>query len=314
MGNNPMMNVDQNGKFWNLIISAAIGGIINWASNGAKFNAKGLGYFGVGAAAGAAGYGVGSAVAGSAQATTLGSSIAKGSVSGFYGGASGGFVSGAGNSWTNGASFGNGMNVGLNTAGTGAMMGGITGAIFSGLDYSFRRNRFVAIERNTSIETNEDGSLNPSTETLNDFSDKAFSKYKFRNKSNLIYKEGYVESINTTYGAFTDPVATNGVYDIYFSKSSFSSKWNLYNQMGHEYLHVAHLSTLGKNWVRAYSEYAAYKWNSLVSKDKYFSKMANSYFNVNILRNQSTLNNLIRPKYMQYGNWGIFTTIPKFIR
>ncbi|MDR1552879.1 MAG: hypothetical protein LBS69_05390, partial [Prevotellaceae bacterium] len=50
-GNNPVLRIDPNGEFWNLIVGAIIGGVINWASNGAQFNAKGLGFFGVGALA-----------------------------------------------------------------------------------------------------------------------------------------------------------------------------------------------------------------------------------------------------------------------
>ena len=37
----------------------------------------------------------------------------------------------------------------------------------------------------------------------------------------------------------------NGRYNVYFSESSFSSKWNLYLNMGHEYIHVAHMINLG---------------------------------------------------------------------
>ena len=53
--NNPLIYTDPDGEFWHLIIGAVIGGVINWATHGFQFNAKGLGYFGVGALAGTLG-------------------------------------------------------------------------------------------------------------------------------------------------------------------------------------------------------------------------------------------------------------------
>jgi hypothetical protein len=53
-----------------------------------------------------------------------------------------------------------------------------------------------------------------------------------------MYEEGFVENINPSFGAFTNPQMIDGRYDIYFSKSSFSSKWNLYLDMGHEYIQL----------------------------------------------------------------------------
>jgi len=57
--NNPLVYTDESGEFWNLIIGGLIGGTFNWITHGCKFNAKGLGYFGVGALAGALGAGIG---------------------------------------------------------------------------------------------------------------------------------------------------------------------------------------------------------------------------------------------------------------
>jgi RHS repeat-associated protein len=53
--NNPLMYNDETGEFWNLIIGGVIGGVVNWATHGSDFSWKGLGYFGVGALAGALG-------------------------------------------------------------------------------------------------------------------------------------------------------------------------------------------------------------------------------------------------------------------
>jgi hypothetical protein len=67
---------------------------------------------------------------------------------------------------------------------------------------------------------------------------------------------------------------------------------------------------LGSNFNRAYSEYAAYKWNYRVSKSEYFRSQALKYFKPT-LNNQATLKNVIIPNYMQLGNYGIYDFIPK---
>lgn len=145
--NNPLKFTDPNGEFV-ILAAAIIGGVVNWATHGAKFNLKGLGYFAVGAAAGATGAWAGGAVAG---AMKVGGFMA-GFLSGSAGGAAGGFVGGSGNAWMGGASFANGMKSGLVGAGIGALSGGIVGGLARGISdyrngYSFwngtRTDEFV---------------------------------------------------------------------------------------------------------------------------------------------------------------------------
>ncbi len=81
--------------------------------------------------------------------------------------------------------------------------------------------------------------------------------------------------------------------------------------MGHEYIHVAHMVTLGDKFYGPYSEYAAYRWNSRVSGSSYFDEQSLRYFNPATIQNQGILKNVINPKYMQLGNFGIFDYIPK---
>ena len=144
--NNPLRYTDPTGEFWNLIIGAAIGGVINWASHGFKFNAQGLGYFATGAAAGAVGIGIAGGVnvamaggnfwtgaAGLAQgvaSTGFWAGAASGASSGF----AGGFILGAGNSWAEGYSFGSGLVEGLKSGGVGALSSGVAGGLLGGMD------------------------------------------------------------------------------------------------------------------------------------------------------------------------------------
>ena len=71
--NNPMMYVDPDGELW-FLIPIVVGGIINWALNGADFTWKGLSYFGVGALAGS------SLFAGSIAPVLAGGIIGSGTV------------------------------------------------------------------------------------------------------------------------------------------------------------------------------------------------------------------------------------------
>lgn len=144
--NNPLKYTDPSGNFWHIVFGAAIGGVLNWASNGCQLNSKGLGYFATGAVAGAVGAGLASGVnvamaGGSFWSGAAG--LAEGvSSTGFFAGAAssassgfaGGFITGAGNSWVEGCKFGSGLIEGLKSGGIGAVMSGVAGGIAGGLD------------------------------------------------------------------------------------------------------------------------------------------------------------------------------------
>ena len=141
--NNPLKYTDPDGEFAHLIIGALIGGTINWLANGADFSWQGLGYFGVGAAAGALSAGIGAGIGGLVGgAGSFSFSVANSlSVGGFFpgmaigasAGFTNGFVSGTGNSLIAGnklgSALGNGMKMGIIQGGTGALLGGIAGGI-----------------------------------------------------------------------------------------------------------------------------------------------------------------------------------------
>lgn len=153
--NNPLTYIDQNGEFWNLIIGAVIGGVVNWATHGADFSWKGLGYFGVGAVAGALSAGIGAGVSsaiagGSFNAGFVGSSIAKTATSSFLSGAaiggsagfSGGFVSGFGNGLMQRQNFGQSLLSGVKDGFIGGFTGGFVGGIAGGINAVSDGRRF----------------------------------------------------------------------------------------------------------------------------------------------------------------------------
>ncbi len=132
MGNNPFNGIDPDGEFWHIVAGAVIGGVINLAVNANNVNNfwEGLGYFAVGAAAGAVGAATFNPAAASAAATgasALGSFIYAGAASGALSGA----ISSGGNSILGGNNFGETVQA---TA-TGFVMGGITGAAMGAAGY-----------------------------------------------------------------------------------------------------------------------------------------------------------------------------------
>ena len=156
--NNPLKFTDPSGKFWHLIIGAAIGGVSNLISGlmSKKINSvgKGFAYFGIGALAGAgaaatcgglssamAGTGFAAGAVGTEAALSANSSFAVGAVLGGAGGAISGSVTGLGNTLVDGrglgAAFGQMHLQGLIGGATGALVGGVCGGVSA---YSDNRN------------------------------------------------------------------------------------------------------------------------------------------------------------------------------
>lgn len=153
--NNPLAYVDENGEFWHLIIGALIGGVVNWAMNGFQFNAKGLGYFAVGALSGALGAWVGAGISsalaggsfgagfiGSKAALTIGFSFFTGAAIGGGAGAASGFTGGFGNALVGGKNIGQAFRSGLIGGGMRLASGAILGGLISGIDATLDGRNF----------------------------------------------------------------------------------------------------------------------------------------------------------------------------
>lgn len=151
--NNPLHYNDPSGEFWHLVIGAAIGGtfnmIANW--NKAENGWQRLGYFGIGAAAGALGAGVGAGVSSAIGGGTFGAgflgtkaaevattSFLSGAAIGGSGGFASGFTTGFGNGLMGGQNFGkamwNGTKTGLIAGGGGFLVGGTLSGLNSNFD------------------------------------------------------------------------------------------------------------------------------------------------------------------------------------
>lgn len=158
--NNPLKYTDPTGEFFHLIIGSALGGMINWMMHDCQWNAKGLGYFGVGAAAGFLSSGIG---AGVCSSLPVAGSTAGGFFAGFWGTSSatiattsflsgaaiagsaaaiGGFVSGFGNSLVDGNSFSKSLGKGCLDCLIGGVSSGLIGGLIGGISAYSEGRRF----------------------------------------------------------------------------------------------------------------------------------------------------------------------------
>lgn len=130
--NNPLCYVDENGEFWWFVAAAVVGGIINVATNWNNIDNiwQGLGYFGVGAVAGAASFATGGAVTGALGGLT---GIAGGAIVGMTTGATSGFVLGGGNAVLSGGNFNDFMSGATTGMFSGAFQGFVSGSISGGI-------------------------------------------------------------------------------------------------------------------------------------------------------------------------------------
>ncbi len=152
--------MDEDGEFVHLIIGAVVGGVMNVISNWKTIQQKGfwtgLGYFGVGAVAGALSAGIGAGISsamatggtfsagfwGTAAAKTVATSFMSGAAIGASAGGSGGFVTGFGNGLLGGKSFGQSLGQGALYGLGGAASGALVGGLWGGTDAAWDRRNF----------------------------------------------------------------------------------------------------------------------------------------------------------------------------
>lgn len=220
--NSPLCYVDENGEFWWIAAAAFIGGAINVATNWKNIDNfwQGVGYFGVGATAGA----IGALTGGAAFAVTGGlGGAAGGAIAGFVGGATSGFILGGGNTLMAGGSlydaWSNGLTGAYTGAATGAVLGGIGGGftsylkgenVWSGRDIATGRNAFSL--KNTPI--NETVHHRPVGSNPNPISPKPkLPQSEIRDYSVTTYENSHVNPMMEGKGLMNRPLQIEG-YDV----------------------------------------------------------------------------------------------------
>jgi RHS repeat-associated protein len=260
--NNPLMYTDPDGEFINFIVGAIAGGLMNWAMNGFQFNLQGLGYFGIGAAAGVASAGIGVMMAGAVG--TLG--FASGAITAGSAGFVGGFISGTGNSLMQGNSLEQGWLSGLKAGGIGALTAGIMGGIQGGCNAWVNGGNFwtgagatfdvMATMPSSDAKYKVGDGMEYSTDYAKKFSNKYFNQPKgLRNlHANGSYPSSYYSddageciyrSSDNREVWGTAAYRGFGKTDVYLYKGAFTSMERLYITMRHEYLHVGYNTVSG---------------------------------------------------------------------
>lgn len=273
--NNPLRFTDPTGNFWHIVIGAVVGGVVNWATHGAKFNAKGLGYFGIGAGVGAlaafTGGGVTSVLGGgSFMAGALGSSTAAGIGSGFISGSITGFVTGTvsgfglslANSMYEGNDFKNSLDFALKNALVSGAISAVTSGLISGIMATEQGLNFWTgkgvISHSVSLNNDPfigDGEVAYSNEAAMNFAKKNTDTSQYLKHVKNLYAdgtapEGYLTDGWNIYKSDGSSIigATEslgfGKSNVYLSNDAFRTKVQLFMTMKHEFMH-AKLNALG---------------------------------------------------------------------
>ena len=296
--NNPLIYTDPSGEF--LIEAIIFGAIMNTFMQGASGNINSSGDFfkamGIGALAGAAGYGAGQLVAGAVG--TIG--FTGGALTGAAGGFAGGFVGGAGNAWASGASFGQGLGQGLIGGGFGAVAGGLIGGISGGVTATRHGGKFWSGE-GAIFESPAAVGLTPenvkvgegmeyTTKYANSVADDTYGKLSYveriatnevpvgedytLNNGCIINKHGRMANGLTRY-------LGKGNSEVYLGKSAFTSVGQLKITIGHEYIHATQNYMAFKKVIanvnETYSGYpmaeiAAHNWESTMGVSNSFGE------------------------------------------
>lgn len=291
--NNPLVNTDPDGRFWNFVIGGVLGGFSGWQIGKAN-GAKGWDMAGsiiIGAGFGVITAGIGTAVSGATAAWgSVGSGIATGVASGFTGGSLNAAMSG-----------GNILQSGLK----GALIGGAIGGAMGVFNAAISANKSVG-------DYTVDGPV-ISDNPVN-FNRDAYMKFLSDNGLNPddVNTRVYLSSEMTPNGLrlddqtkFWGEVGPGGkvtgqsniggtVRKASFFKQLFSNKTNtfiaegnfqnaklLYATTGHEFIHAYHasigLSIFDGGRARIISEQSAYDWSMRASKALNFNGGANYY-------------------------------------
>ncbi len=276
--NNPFSYTDPSGEFFwiPILVAAYTAGVFNVWLNAPNIDNgwDALGYFAVGAAAGAVG-----GIAGQAIGSSIG--FIGGALSGGSYGFSAGFLTGAGNAWMGGASFSDGVKTGINAGAIGGLTGGLIGGAFGAITSISHGGNFFTGDGATfyskveGANNNTKVKLGEGMEYSNKYARK-FSALNFKNVKSVsnLYADGTMPKGCTTKGDLVysrgERIRGAAVYrgifkrttDVYLFRDAFTSKEQLYLTMGHEYIH-ANLNL--KTWnppSENTQEAIAYRWQT----------------------------------------------------
>ncbi len=97
----------------------------------------------------------------------------------------------------------------------------------------------------------------------------------------------------------------DGMSDVYLSPSALENAFVLYEVLGHEMIHVAHINHFGARYIGSHSEYSAYTWSMAVHKNLYGSSTEGYGMLSRKIREYSPL------KAYNYDKFGFHSNIPR---
>ncbi|MDD4150599.1 MAG: RHS repeat-associated core domain-containing protein [Bacteroidales bacterium] len=251
--NNPLKYSDPSGEIiWAPIIATSIWlGAFNLGVNYSAGNidnfSQGVGYFGIGLAAGFAG-----GVAGAAVGSAIGSiGFLEAGITGAAGASPTAFITGSGNSWMCGASFGEGLWAGTKSSLISGGISFVTSGLIGGIAAKQKGGGFLTgagiINSTPSIDINgTSGPVEYDNSSAREFAEKYTNiskKVKHLYADHSMPEGYYVEN-----GAVCEPsgIRVDGATeyrgwfksDVYLFPNAFQSKEQLYIVMQHEFIHV----------------------------------------------------------------------------
>jgi RHS repeat-associated protein len=314
--NNPLKYTDPDGEWVHLVVGAVIGGIVNWAVNGAQFNAKGLGYFGVGALAGGLsagiGAGFGTLAAGSGSFSFMSATgltaagFGPGAAAGAGAGFTSGFVTGTGNSLMQGEKLKQSLGKGLHSGAIGMAIGGLTGGIQGGIRAARMGNDFWSggptIHKKLDIlweKARLSGVIEPIDQAVGDVRIGSNSELDGALASARYGKRMPITEFREVNGINYPKVAT-AENDILFSRRLVRQMWrgaSPLEAINHEVIHTSdmfnaaywnspHFETL----ISDYSQTALNAWMEVRAYSINVQRSNWSLFRLNLIRYQNILN------------------------
>ena len=227
--NNPLKYVDADGELWWLVAGAAIGGIMNLATNSDHIHNIGdfAKYFGAGALAGAAGGYAGGFVAG---AIGIGGAIG-GAASGLAGGVVSGGILGGENALLNGTDFWQGIGYGSLYGGA---IGGVGGFVIGGITSALQGNNFWTGAEPTIVKPDVKWDPNVIPESMRETHNYGPQWQELLNQQNLYYRfpfsfdkqivnEGQLFKMENGGAIFIAPGSINGTSGFYTIGINYST-------------------------------------------------------------------------------------------
>ena len=226
-----------------------------------------------------------------------------------------------GNALINGKSFSESLASGFKSGLSGALIGGAIGGVSGAVRGAIHRHKLKKAFEKLSQEVDGkgltkdiNGKIVASQENLEKFEEIYFSEYKYRDGyRELRYRRSGGKNVYGWTGKRKGKLTVE-IYSI-----AFESDFELFLSIGHEYVHLANIveGRVLVGQIDKFDEFATYMWEKEVyhavgdkawSYDRYLN--ARDWFDHKLTQNIDIYNNIVKPNYMNFSDWGLPTKCP----